>query len=169
MEYLNLIRYYDPNTSKKNELRILDDLAADWECIGELLGFRPPEIEAIRHPGAGRIPIQCLREVISKWIENADNMRSSKQYPCNWNGLYNILINSKHGATASDLNAAITASSSDLHQNFDDGENFIEDHSLSCFYKSLKLIVVIKTANYKVAVQRLWSNHMLSFQKPSSC
>ena len=145
MKYLNLIIYHDPNTSEKKELRILDDLSADWECIGEILGFRPPEIDAIRHAGAGKTPIQCLREVISKWIQNADNMPSSKQYPCNWTGLYNMLMDSKHGATANDLKAAISASSSDLHQSFDDGENYIEDHALSCFYN-----VVIKTATYKV-------------------
>ena len=40
-------------------------------------------------------------------------------------------------ATANDLKAAITASSSDLHQSIDDGENYIEDHALSCFYTSL--------------------------------
>ena len=137
MQYLNLIRYYDPNTSEKKELRILDNLSADWECIGEILGFRPPEIDAIRHAGAGKTPIQCLREIISKWMQNAGNMPSSKQYPCNWNGLYSMLMDSKHGATANDLKAAITACSSDLHQTFDDGENFIEDHVLSCFYKSL--------------------------------
>ena len=50
-------------------------------------------------------------------------MPSSKQYPCNWNGLYNMLSDSKHDATANDLKAAIKASSSDLHQCFDDGEN----------------------------------------------
>ena len=133
---MNLIRYYDPNTSEKKELRIMDDLSADWERSGEMLGFRPPEINAIRHAGAGKTPIQCLREVFSKWIQNGDNMPSSKQYPCNWTGLYNVLIDSKHGGTADDLKAAITAYSSDLRQNYD-GENYIEDHALSCFYKSL--------------------------------
>ena len=66
-------------------------------------------------------------------------MPSSKQYPCNWNGLYNMLMDSKHGATANVLKAAITASSSDLHQSFDDGENYIEDNVLSHFYRSLRL------------------------------
>ena len=135
MKYLNHIRYHDPNTSEKKELRILDDLSADWECIGDILGFRPPEINAIRHAQAGKTPIQCLREVISKWIQNTDNMPSSKRYPCNWNGLYNMLMDSKHGTTANDLNAAITASSSDLHQSFDDGEYYIEDYALSCFIR----------------------------------
>ena len=136
MKYFNLIRYHDPNTSEKKELRILDDLSTDWEDIGEILGFRPPEINAIRHARAGITPIQCFQEVISKWIQNADNMPFRKQYPCNWKGLYNMLRDSKHGATANDLKAAITASSSDLHQSFGDGENYIEDHALSCFYES---------------------------------
>ena len=137
MKYLNLIRYRDPNTSEVREVRILDDLAADWECIGELLDFRPPEIDAIRHAGAGKAPIQCLREVLSKWIQNAVNMPSSKRYPCNWTGVYNLLMDSKHGTTASDLKAAVTASTSDFHQSVDDGEYYIEDHALSCFYKSV--------------------------------
>ena len=47
-----------------------------------------------------------------------------------------MLMDSKHGDTANDLKSAITASSSDLHQSFDDGENIIVDHALSCFYES---------------------------------
>ena len=124
MKYLNLIRYCDPNTSEKKELRILDDLSADWEDIGEILGFKPPEIRAIRHAGAAKTPIQCLRDVISKWMQNAEKMPSSKSYPCNWTGFHNMLMDSKHGTIANDLKAAITASCSDLHQNFDAGENF---------------------------------------------
>ena len=41
-------------------------------------------------------------------MQNADNMPFNKRYP--WNGLYNMLMDSKHGATANDLKAAITAS-----------------------------------------------------------
>ena len=64
-------------------------------------------------------------------------MPSSKRFPCNWTGLYNLLMDSKRGTTASDLKAAVTASSSDFHQSVDDGEYYIEDHALSCFYKSI--------------------------------
>ena len=78
-------------------------------------------------------------------MQNADNMPSSKHYPSIWTELYNILMDSEHGATANDLKAAITAHSSDIYQSFDDGENYIEDHALSCFYKSLN-----KTFTYKV-------------------
>ena len=115
MMYLNHIEYHDPNTSEKKELRILDDLSADWVDIGEILGLKPSEIEAIKHPGAGKKQIDCLREVFSKWICNADSMSSSK-HPCNFYGLYTLLINSKHGTTANNLEAALTDSSSDLHQ-----------------------------------------------------
>ena len=116
MMYLNLIKYHDPNTGEKKELRILDDLSADWVGIGEILGLKPSEIEAIKHPGAGKKQIDCLREVFSKWICNADSMPSSKQYSCNWYGLYTLLMDSKHGTTANNLEAALTDSSSDLHQ-----------------------------------------------------
>ena len=130
-KYLKCINYHDPNTSEKRELRILDNLSADWEDIGENLGFSPPDINAIRHSGAGKTPMQCLREVIAKWMRDADNMPYSKRYPCNWTGLYNLLMDSKHGTTANDLKAAITASRSDLRGFFDEGENYIEDHALS--------------------------------------
>ena len=136
MKHLILIRYHDPNTSEKEELRILDDLSADWENIGGTLGFPQPQIETIRHAGSGRTTLQCLRGVITKWMQNADNMPFSKDYPCTWSGLYNMLMHSGHSGTANNLKAAITASSSDLHQSFDEGENYIEDHALSCFYTS---------------------------------
>ena len=57
-------------------------------------------------------------------MQNAANMPSSKRYPWNWTGFHNVLEDSKHGATANDLKAAINSSCSDLHQNFDAGENF---------------------------------------------
>ena len=66
MKYFHLIRYRNPNTSEKKELRILDDLLADWEDIGEILGLRPPEIMAIQNARAAKTPIQCLHDVISK-------------------------------------------------------------------------------------------------------
>ena len=39
-----------------------------------------------------------------------------------------MLMDTMHGATANDLKAVKTASSSDLHQSFDDGENYVENH-----------------------------------------
>ena len=50
---------------------------------------------------------------------NAEKMPSSKHYPWNWMGLYNMLEDSKHGATANDLKAAIQPSFSVLHKKFD--------------------------------------------------
>ena len=138
MQYFELIRYHDPNTSEKKALRILDDLSADWENIGETLGFKPPLIDhIIRHAGSGNTPIQCLREVISQWMLDVVGIPLSVHYPCSLGGLYNMLIDSEHGAIANDLKVAITTSSSDIHGNFDDGENYIEDHALSCFSRSL--------------------------------
>ena len=137
MQYLRLNRYRDPYTSESKELRIINDLEANWERIGETLGFRPPEINTIRRLGSGRTPEQCLEEVFSKWMENVDKMPSCKRYPCNWKGVYNLLMDSNHSVLASSLNSAVTASRSDLNQTFDQGENYIEDHALSCFYKSL--------------------------------
>ena len=33
MSSLNLIRYYDPKTGKKKDLRILEDIAENWERL----------------------------------------------------------------------------------------------------------------------------------------
>ena len=125
MKYFRLIRYRDPNGEIK-ELRILDDLSPDWEGIGETLGFKPSVIKAIRNAGSGKTPLQCLRDVFTRWLDNADNMPFKKRFPSNWTGVYNLLLDSQHGTTAKDLKAAIKASYSDLHQNFDDGEPSIE-------------------------------------------
>ena len=64
MKYFNLIRYCNPNTGEKKELRILDDLLAGWEDIGQILCFKPFQIEAIRYPGAGKTPFQCLGKLL---------------------------------------------------------------------------------------------------------
>ena len=125
MKYFHLIRYYDPSTGEKKELMILDDLSPDWEHIGETLGFRPPEIKTILYAGASKTPLQCLLHVFTKWLDNADDMPFKKHFPSNWTGVYNLLVDSQHGTTAKDLKAAIEASYSDLHHNFDDGEPLI--------------------------------------------
>ena len=122
MKYFHLIRYRDSITGEKKKLKIFDDLSADWKCIGDHLGFRPPEILAIQNAGTGNNPLQCLRDVFAKWLENADNMSFKKRFPTNWTGVYNLLLDSQHSTTAKDLKDAIEASYSDLHQNFDDGE-----------------------------------------------
>ena len=121
LSYFNLIKYDDPNTGEKKELRLLQDLSADWKNIGEILGFSPSEIEAIQNAGAGKTPDQCIRDVFSKWIQNADN----KRYRSNWRGVHELLKDSRYGATANDLKAAIEAPYSDLHQSFEKSKNFI--------------------------------------------
>ena len=118
MKYLYHIRYYDPNTFEKKELRILEDLSADWQEIGDILGFRPPEMKAIE---AKKTPI---REIFIKWIQNAD--MTDRRFPINWTGVYNILEATKHGTTSNDLKDAIETSCSDLHENF--GEVLLENH-----------------------------------------
>ena len=126
MKHFNLIRYYDPNTGEKKYLQILNDLSEDWERIGEIVGFRPPQIEAIGNTGSHRTSNECLHEVITRWLQNADNMPFSKRFPSNWIGVYNLLEDSKHNSIADDLKSAIEAFCSDLHENFNDGENFYE-------------------------------------------
>ena len=123
MNSWNLVRYYDPKTFKKKDLRILEDIAADWEVIGEILGFRPPRIKAIRCAGAGKTPAQCLRGVLTRWMVNANVMPNSDRYPSTWQGLHNLLVDSLHGATAKDLTDAIDTPYSDLHSNFDKGNS----------------------------------------------
>ena len=124
LKHFNLIRYYDPNAGGKKDLQILNELSADWKRIGEILGFRPPQVEAIRNSGAHRTSNECLHEVITRWLQNADNMPSSKRFPSNWTGVYNLLEDSKHISIADDLKSAIEAFCSDLRENFNDGENF---------------------------------------------
>ena len=122
MKYFHLIWYYDLYTGEKKELRMLDNLSADWENIGEILGLKTTDITAIRNAGAGKNPLQCLRDVFTRWLDNADNMPSKEHYPCNWTGVYNLLLDSQHSTPAKDLKAAIEASYSDFHHNFNDGE-----------------------------------------------
>ena len=131
MEYFNLIRYYDPITEKKKEMKILEDLSAYWVVVGDILGFSPSEIEAIRNAGAGKTPVQCIRDVFTKWMKNADGMPNSKRFPSNWAGVYNLLKDSQQSTLAKDLKDAIEAYYSDLNQNFDKSKyslQLFDDH-----------------------------------------
>ena len=134
MKHFNLMRYYDPSTGEKKELRILEDLSADWKKVGETLGFTPQKIKTIENPGANKIPSDCLRDIFTGWMENADNMLDKKRFPSNWKGVYNLLEACQHGTTSKDLKAAIEATYSDLHQNFDDGESLLLNSYLLVLY-----------------------------------
>ena len=118
MHYLNLIRYRDAQTNEGRELRIVNCLAANWERFGETLGFQPPEINTIRHAGAGKTPEQCLRDVLTRWMQDSVHMPNHDMYPCTWKGLVCVLNDSQNGDIADNLSAAIEASSSDLYHNY---------------------------------------------------
>ena len=122
MSSLNLVRYYDPKTGEKKELRILEDIAADWAEIGEMFGFRPPEIKTIRAAGASKTPNQCLRDVLTRWMADAYGMPYSDRFPSTWQGIHNLLVKSLHSNTAKYLKDAINSTYSDLHDNFDNGK-----------------------------------------------
>ena len=119
MNYLQLIKYLDPETGECREIRILDDLAPYWKKIAELLGIRPSTIKSIAKQGSD---IDCLRDVIGEWLANAPQMPHCKHYSEKWRGLHNLLKDGRMGKLAADMEAAFDAEKSSVHGNYEEGK-----------------------------------------------
>lgn len=119
MSYFHIIRHCDPLTGNKRELKITQEVCANWKTIGELLGFTPGVIATVKNPGAGKTPEQCFCDIITRWMKNASKLPRKERYPNNWTGVYNLLEDAEHASLANHLKAAVEAICSDLHGNFE--------------------------------------------------
>jgi len=130
MKLINLIHYYHSETGEHRTLKILNILAPDWVEVGNILGFKNYELETIRNAGAGTTPVQCLRVVLSKWMERG----GEGTYKCNWEGLRNLLKDAMKIAAAKELKIAVEADFSDLRNNYNDGKGRKEKYVVPMCY-----------------------------------
>ena len=121
LNQLLLFKYIDPKTNQHKEISIIHSLAYNWREIGTIIGFPDHIIKAIYNAGSGREPNDCMQEVMSKWLNNAPGMPKYKQYPDNWTGVYNLLMDALQSKLAANLCDAVNAQVSDLRGNYKKG------------------------------------------------
>ena len=122
IESLQLIKYFDRETAKHREIRILDDLAPYWKKIAELVGIPPYRIKSVAKQESD---VDCLRDVIGEWLANAPQMPHCKRYSEKWRGLYNLLKDGRQEELAADLKAALNAEKCSIHGKYEGKLSFL--------------------------------------------
>ena len=85
--------------------------AKEWRTIARKLGLED-ETPGFINNLARRYrddDEECVREVFSKWFDNAVGLPNASDYPLSWEGLLALLANSKLGQVAAKLRTALTA------------------------------------------------------------
>ena len=118
IESLQLINYLDHETGEHREIRILEDLAPYWKKIAELVGIPPYRIKSIAKQESD---VDCLRDVIGEWLDNAPQMPHCKRYSEKWRGLYNLLKDGRQEKLAADLEASLNAKKCSICGSYDEG------------------------------------------------
>lgn len=70
---------------------LADKIAASWMAIGSTLGIEPSTLEEYSKK---KSKTYNLRRVFIDWIEREDSLPNLEDYPCSWQGLYNLLEDS---------------------------------------------------------------------------
>ena len=150
MDYLQLIKYFDPETGEHREIRVLDDLAPYWRKIAELVGIPPYHIKSIAKQESD---VDCLRDMIGEWLANAPLMPHCKRYSEKWRGLHNLLKDGRQEKLAADLEAALNAEKCSIRGNCDEGVYIL------AFYVITSTTTVLYTDSEVLHPSTSLSNH----------
>ena len=101
---------------REEKLRIYSLTAKEWKTISRNLGLEdemPGLVNnlARRHRDDDE---ECVREIFSKWLENAIGLPNASLYPKTWDGLCTLLTRSKLGEVANKLREALNAADSSV-------------------------------------------------------
>ncbi len=84
-------------------LRVRDEMNANWDVAGDLLGLTPARLQII--DSQHRDVRQCCRDVLIDWIKYG-----SPYYPPTWDGLIKLLIDLELSSIADTLKLALKKS-----------------------------------------------------------
>ena len=73
------------------KFHLLSQLAVHWKKIGEVLGLDVGRIAAQHKDDID----QQVRQVFTKWLENASELPYAEDYPLSWHGLRELLNDSE--------------------------------------------------------------------------
>lgn len=114
--YLQLLKWYD-SQKKRQDLRLLRNLAPIWDRAAETLHLSAAEIKIIEKNNAGDQSGR-VREVIVKWLSNGSMLPESGRYPVNWRGFFHLLLDAEQSDLADALKSALSAHRSNIRKTF---------------------------------------------------
>lgn len=116
LTFLQLIKWKKGN-EERQDLRILHVLAPKWEEIGSLLGLPDADIAIIKKDNHYDVS-GCIRDTLLQWLRNGSMLTNVRQYPVNWRGLYNLVVDGQLKEDADQLKEALSATSSNVKGNY---------------------------------------------------
>ena len=114
--YLQLLKWYD-SQNKRQDLRLLRDLAPIWDKTAETLHLSVAEIRIIEKNNTGDQSGR-IREVVVKWLSNGSMLPEAGRYPVNWRGFYHLLLDAEQSDMAIALKSALSANRSNIRKTF---------------------------------------------------
>lgn len=98
--HISLIKWTDEK-GKVQRFYLMDKISHKWRDIGELLDIPYSELESIFMKCHGN-PKDCCRDILGQWLENPP-----PEYSATWQGLIDLLEDSRLGQVASELRIAL--------------------------------------------------------------
>ena len=112
--FLSCLEWKNQTTDESRSVRVYKDAAPRWDRVALNLGFRPKQIQSIRHePGDNQM------KVFGEWFSNANSLPNKKRYPKKWSGLIRLLKDSDLGELSEEVKKALSAPYCDVRGNMD--------------------------------------------------
>ena len=99
---LILMKWKDAQ-GQERRLKILEQISAEWDTVGLLLGQTMPMLQSYRTFTQDNV--QCCRHVFYQWLKNSTH----SEYPPTWEGVRTLLVDVGHKKTAEELKKAIAS------------------------------------------------------------
>ena len=100
LKKLSLLKWTDSN-GQPQELRLLDELSARWQEVGDLLELSPSRLDGIEVQRRCDARM-CCRDVLLDWLKMDEG-----SYSVNWDGMLCLLKDMKLSALARILQEAL--------------------------------------------------------------
>ena len=101
VKHLTLIKWRD-DRGEVQHFYLKENIAYKWRTIGELLGLTYSKLQSLTDKHRDQ-PEECCRAVLGLWLENPP-----QDYPDTWQGLIDLLEDSKLGQVVSQLRTALS-------------------------------------------------------------
>jgi hypothetical protein len=90
---------------KQQHFRLRELICDKWILIGDLLHIPYSLLEAWKNTLGN--PMNCIRQVLTRWLESSKLDDTSPIYPVSWEGLYELLDDAELTNVVASLKEAI--------------------------------------------------------------
>lgn len=99
---LTLLKWKDKDGCTQ-KLKVLQEVCAKWELMGDLIGLSPGQLDAIKTDYDCRGVEVCCRQVFLEWLQHEEG-----EYCATWQGLCELLEDMELSSIAKKLKEILT-------------------------------------------------------------